>query len=84
TNSAPSSNDLRQGKILYVYLEETAKHGQIPLHSWIVREAQTRRMTAAYVFRASEGFALGSVIHTTKIVDLSCNLPIVVVVIDSH
>jgi PII-like signaling protein len=84
TNAAPSSSDTRNGEILYVYLDESAKHGQVPLHSWIVREAQKRGLTAAFVFHASEGFALGGVIHTTKIVDLSCNLPIVVVVIDTQ
>jgi PII-like signaling protein len=72
------------GEILQIYIDEAARCGHTSLHSWIVQQAHKSGMTAAYVFRANEGFGLNRVMQTTKIVDLSCNLPLVVVVIDSH
>lgn len=83
-NSLPMSSEPIDGETLCVFINENDKHGRIPLHSWIVSEAQKRGLLAAYVFKSFEGFSLSGGMQTTKFVDLSCNLPLLVMIIDTR
>lgn len=71
---------------LSIYLGEgdrdPAGHGA--LHSEILRRARAAGLAGATVLRGVEGFGASSVIHTTRLLTMSEDLPIVVVVIDAR
>ncbi|MDA8194674.1 MAG: DUF190 domain-containing protein [Thermaerobacter sp.] len=69
---------------LRIFVGETAHcHGK-PLYHAIVLKARQMGMAGATVMRAFEGFGPSSRIHTTNILDLSSDLPIVIEIVDSR
>lgn len=54
-----------------------------PLFHEIVRRAQAAGLNGASVFRGVEGFGTSSLIHTTRILSLTEDLPMMVVLVDS-
>ena len=67
-----------------IIIGETNKHGRIPLYEWIVQQARSQGLAGATVLRGIQGFGANSLIHTTKILRLSEDLPVVVEVIDTE
>ncbi|NGO43626.1 DUF190 domain-containing protein [Streptomyces ureilyticus] len=55
-----------------------------PLSSEIVHRARKAGLAGASVFRGFEGFGASSLIHTTRLLSLSENLPVAVVIIDEE
>lgn len=53
-----------------------------PLYSEIVHRAHKAGLAGASVFRGIEGFGASSLIHTTRILSLSEDLPVAVVIVD--
>lgn len=72
------------GQLLRIFIGETNKHGRIPLYEWIVQQARSKGMAGATVLRGIQGFGANSLIHTTKILRLSEDLPVVVEIIDTE
>ncbi|MBX9772201.1 MAG: DUF190 domain-containing protein [Candidatus Obscuribacterales bacterium] len=70
------------GHLLRVFIGETDKHEGKPLYEWIVRSAKEYGLAGATVIRGIEGFGAHSRIHTTKILDLSTDLPIIIEIVD--
>jgi PII-like signaling protein len=70
--------------LLRIHLGESDKDGHIPLYEAIVQKARSSGLAGATVFRGSMGFGANSLIHSSKILQLSMDLPIVVEVIDSE
>lgn len=68
---------------LTIYLGESDRSGGGPLSSEIVRRARAAGLAGATVLRGIEGFGASSVIHTTRLLTMSEDLPVVVVLIDS-
>ncbi|PZF86081.1 DUF190 domain-containing protein [Jiangella anatolica] len=62
--------------------EDDTWHHQ-PLYHEIVKRARAAGLAGATVLRGSEGFGTSSMIHTTRILDLTEDLPIVVLLIDT-
>lgn len=58
-------------------------HEGMPLFEWIVRKAREQGLAGATVLRGLEGFGAHSRIHTTKILRLSEDLPLVVEIVDT-
>jgi len=56
-------------------------HGR-PLYSAIVRLCQERGIAGATVTRCVEGYGAGGLLHTTRLLDLSEDLPVRVEVVD--
>lgn len=54
-----------------------------PLHHEIVSRARDHGLAGASVFRGMEGYGLSKVVHTTRLLDMSDDLPIVVVLVDT-
>lgn len=75
-------NTLIDVQILRVFIGETAKHGGVPLSEAIVSEAIKRGMAGAVVTRGVMGFGANSLLHTSKILRLSEDLPIIVQIVD--
>jgi uncharacterized protein len=56
--------------------------GHRPLYTEIVHRAHAAGLRGASVFRGIEGFGRGSAIHTNRLLDLSGDLPVAVVIVD--
>jgi len=72
------------GQLLRIMIGETDRHGRTPLYEWIVKQARNHSMAGATVLRGIQGFGANSLIHTTKILRLSEDLPVVVEIIDTQ
>jgi hypothetical protein len=67
---------------LRIFVGESDKHEGKPLHEAIVLLARERGLAGATVLRGIAGFGAASRIHTTKILRLSEDLPIVIEIAD--
>src|SRR5712675_2373716 len=70
--------------LLRVFFGEDEKAGHLPLYEAIVLKAREMRLAGATVLRGAMGFGHLSHIHTTKILRLSQDLPIVIEIVDSE
>jgi PII-like signaling protein len=70
------------GERLTIYIGETDQHHHRPLYTEIVERAQQAGLAGATVVRGMEGFGASSHIHTTRILRLSEDLPVVIVIVD--
>lgn len=71
-----------EGQLLRIFIGESDRWHGIPLHEAIVRRAREEGLAGATVLRGMEGFGAHSRIHTTKVLRLSADLPIVVEIAD--
>jgi PII-like signaling protein len=71
-----------QGKLLRIFIGESDRHEGKPLFEWIVREARKHGLAGATVLRGLQGFGAHSRLHTTKILRLSSDLPVVIEIVD--
>jgi uncharacterized protein len=71
-------------KRLTIFIGESDHHGHTPLATEIVQRAHRAGLAGASVFRGVEGFGASNHIHTTRILSLSDDLPIAVVIIDTE
>ncbi len=74
----------RDAVLLRIYFGEDDKFEHKPLHEAIVLKARELHLAGATVLRGHIGFGHSSHIHTTKILRLSQDLPIVVELVDSQ
>lgn len=72
-----------QGHLLRIFIGESDKHEGMPLYEWIVRTARENGIAGTTVLRGLEGFGAHSRIHTSKILRLSEDLPIVIEIVDT-
>ena len=71
-----------EGQLLRVFVGESDRwHGK-PLYAAIVERAREQGLAGATVLRGLEGFGAHSRLHTTRILRLSADLPIVVEIVD--
>ncbi|MBN2318059.1 MAG: DUF190 domain-containing protein [Acidobacteria bacterium] len=70
--------------MLRIFIGESDKTGGKPLYEVIVREARKRGMAGATVLRGFLGFGANSRIHTSKVLRLSEDLPLVVEIVDAE
>jgi len=73
----------REAVLLRIFFGEDDKHGHLPLYEAIVLKAREMQLAGATVLRGHVGFGHSTHIHTTKILRLSQDLPIVVEIVDS-
>jgi uncharacterized protein len=71
-----------EGQLLRIFVGESDRHEGKPLHEAIVLLARERGLAGATVLRGIAGFGAASRIHTTKILRLSEDLPIVIEIAD--
>ena len=73
---------LEKAERIRIYIGEDDKYKGIPLAEAIVKEARKLGLAGATVFRGLIGFGANSFIHTSKILRLSEDLPVVVEIVD--
>ena len=71
-----------QAVLLRVHCGENDRWQGLPLYEAIVRKARELHLAGATVLRGSMGFGAHSRIHTTKVLRVSDDLPLVVEIID--
>lgn len=67
---------------LTVYIGDSDKHGHKSLHLAIIELLHAEGISGATVLYGIEGYGSRKQIHTTRILDLSGDLPLVVVAVD--
>ncbi len=73
----------RDAVLLRIFFGEDDKFEHKPLHEAVVLKAREMQLGGATVLRGHIGFGHSSHIHTTKILRLSQDLPIIVEIVDS-
>ena len=72
-----------QGHLLRIFIGESDKYHGKPLYEWIVQKARESGIAGATVVRGIEGFGAHSRIHTSKILRLSEDLPVIIEIVDT-
>lgn len=72
-----------EGKLLRIFIGESDRWQHKPLYEEIVRLARARGLAGATVVRGIEGFGAHSRLHTTRILRLSEDLPLVIELVDT-
>src|SRR6476659_9386852 len=74
----------RQAVLLRIFIGENDRDDGRPLYESIVLKAREMHLAGATVVRGGMGFGHSSRLHTTKILRLSQDLPLVVEIVDSE
>ncbi|MFZ0390084.1 MAG: DUF190 domain-containing protein [Calditrichia bacterium] len=72
-----------KGHLLRIFIGESDRCEGMPLYEWIVKKAREAGLAGATVLRGLEGFGARSRIHTSKILRLSEDLPVVIEIVDT-
>jgi PII-like signaling protein len=72
-----------EGQLLRIFIGESDKYEGKPLYEWLVIKAKEHGLAGATALRGLMGFGANSRIHTSKILRLSLDLPIVVEIVDT-
>lgn len=73
-----------EGKLLRIFIGESDTwHGK-PLYQALVEHLRAEGIAGATVIRAMEGFGAKSHLHTTRLLRLSEDLPLVIEVVDTE
>lgn len=67
-----------------VYVGESVRYQHHPLYTEIVHRAHARGMAGVTVLRGIEGYGASNHLHTTRLLSLSEDLPLVVILVDTH
>ncbi|GCB52354.1 DUF190 domain-containing protein [Streptomyces sp. NL15-2K] len=67
-----------------VFIGENDTWHHRPLYTEIVHRAHAAGLAGASVFRGIEGFGASSLIHTSRLLSLSEDLPVAVVIVDAE
>lgn len=71
-------------KRLTIFVGESDRHGHTALATEIVQRAHRAGLAGASVFRGVEGYGASNHIHTTRILSLSDDLPMAIVIVDTE
>ena len=74
----------KQARLLRIFIGEDDKFKGSPLYEAIVTKAREMHLAGATVLRGPMGFGASSRLHTTKILRLSEDLPLVIEIVDSE
>jgi PII-like signaling protein len=77
-------NKETEGKLLRVYIGEEDHYQGKALHKFLLELFRKEGLAGVTVFRGLEGFGHSSHVHTTSILRLSTDLPIVLDVVDTQ
>jgi uncharacterized protein len=71
-------------KLLRIFIGESDKAGHQPLYEAIVFEAKKQSLSGATVTRGIMGFGANSKVHTTKLFEISADLPLIIEIVDTE
>lgn len=73
----------KQAQLLRIFIGEDDRHDGKPLYEAIVLKAREMHVAGATVLRGGLGFGQSSRLHSSKILRLSGDLPLVIEIVDS-
>jgi uncharacterized protein len=73
-----------QQTLVRIFIGDSDKWHHQPLHRAILERLRREGFAGATVLRGVAGFGAASVIHTSSIVDLSADLPVIIEVVDDE
>ncbi len=74
----------KKGCLLRIFIGESDRaHGR-PLYEWLVEEAKRQELAGVTVVRGIMGFGKKSRIHTSRILRLSSDLPVIIEIVDTR
>jgi PII-like signaling protein len=71
-------------KLLRIFVGESDKVSHTPLYEVIVKTARERHLAGATAWRGILGFGAAARMRTTKLLDLSSDLPMVIEIVDEE
>lgn len=74
---------LEEGCLLRILIGENIRHKGKPLYEWLVVKARESGLAGATVTKGIMGFGANSRIHTSKILRLSEDLPVIIEMVDT-
>jgi PII-like signaling protein len=72
-----------QAVLLRIFIGESDKHQGRPLYEQIVLKARELNLAGATVVRGILGFGADSRIHSSKLLELSEDLPVIIEIVDT-
>lgn len=66
-----------------IFVGESDRYHHRPLYAEIVHRAHQAGLAGASVFRGTEGYGASSRIHTSRLLSLSQDLPVAIIVVDT-
>ena len=69
---------------LRIYLGESDRWEHQPLYEALVLKAREQHLAGATVLRGTMGFGKSRRLHTTKVLQLSTDLPLIIEIVDSE
>lgn len=77
-------NPMEPAKLLKIYIGEDHRYDGRSLHEAIVQKAHTKNLAGVTVYRGVQGYGHKNRLHTSKILRLSQDLPMVIEIIDTQ
>ncbi len=74
----------QDGCLLRIFVGESDRYKGRPLYEWLVEEARRQHLAGATVLRGIMGFGRSSRIHSSRILRLSTDLPVVIELVDTR
>jgi PII-like signaling protein len=75
---------IEEGCLLRILIGESDRYDGKPLYEWIVFKAREEKLAGATVFRGMMGYGANSRIHSSKILRLSEDLPVLIEIVDAR
>ncbi|SNR88383.1 hypothetical protein SAMN05216276_10015 [Streptosporangium subroseum] len=69
---------------LTVFVDDTDTWHHRPMYTEIVHRAHAAGLAGASVFRGMEGFGATQVVHTTRLLSMTDDLPVAIMIIDTE
>jgi PII-like signaling protein len=73
-----------QGKLLRIFIGEGDKYNGKPLYEVIVLKARELNLAGATVLKGIMGFGANSRLHTSKVLRLSEDMPLIIEIVDTE
>jgi PII-like signaling protein len=69
---------------LTIFVDDTDTWHHRPMYTEIVHRAHAAGLAGASVFRGMEGFGATQVVHTTRLLSMTDDLPVAIMIIDAE
>lgn len=74
----------KNATLLRIFIGDRDKTGHVPVYETIVLKAREMQLAGATVFKGIMGFGHSSRVHSSKILRLSEDLPIIIEIVDNE
>jgi PII-like signaling protein len=72
------------GKLLRIFVDEKDRYANQPAYIAVVEALRAAGFAGASVFKGIEGYGLSGAMRTTRVFDLSTNLPVLIEVVEEE